>query len=83
MEGPPCDVCMSRCRALQGGTLANRLQKAANRGGPRRLPEDNVATLAWYALRTLAGVHALGLAHRDLKPANMGWRGGTAWTASA
>lgn len=51
---------------LPGGVLADRL-----RNGP--LLARETAALGSSLYRTLAAVHARGLAHRDIKPANIGF----------
>lgn len=54
---------------LQGVTLADRLAEYAAQG--KRMSEQEAATIACAALRSLAEAHRVNLVHRDLKPSNL------------
>ncbi len=54
---------------LQGVTLADRLSEYAAQG--KRMSEQEAATIACAALRSLAEAHRVNLVHRDLKPSNL------------
>ncbi|MBM4345923.1 MAG: serine/threonine protein kinase, partial [Deltaproteobacteria bacterium] len=54
---------------LQGVTLADRLAEYSAQG--KRMSEQEAATIACAALRSLAEAHRVNLVHRDLKPSNL------------